>query len=200
MNNEQLKILTGLADGYKAYLYDCDGTLADNMGAHRESYVRVAASKGAVIDGAIIDELAGWPAVKVIEEINRRYGTSFEPEEFKELKYKLFLEEYIDHTRPVEHVVAHLRAHAGRVRIGVVSGSRRESVEKTLNMLGINDLVEVMVCSGETLRGKPYPDPFLKAAELLGVAPEDCMVFEDGEAGVKAAEAAGMKWVRVDKL
>jgi len=68
MNNEQLKILTGLADGYKAYLYDCDGTLADNMGAHRESYVRVAASKGAVIDGAIIDEPAGWPAVKVIGE------------------------------------------------------------------------------------------------------------------------------------
>jgi HAD superfamily hydrolase (TIGR01509 family) len=200
MKNDQLATLTRLSAGYKAFLYDCDGTLADNMGAHRESYVRVAASKGAVIDGAIIDELAGWPAVKVIEEINRRYGTGFEPEEFKELKYKLFLEEYIDHTRAMEHVVAHLRAHVGKVRIGVVSGSRRESVERSLSVLGINDLVEIMVCSGETVHGKPYPDPFLKAAQLLGVAPGDCLVFEDGQAGVQAAEAAGMKWVRVDQL
>ncbi|MBS1602873.1 MAG: HAD family phosphatase [Bacteroidetes bacterium] len=200
MNNEQLATLTMLSAGYKAFLYDCDGTLADNMGAHREAYVRVAALKGAAIDGAIIDELAGWPAVKVIEEINRRYGTSFEPEEFKELKYKLFLEEYIEHTRAMEHVVAHLKAHAGKVRIGVVSGSRRESVERTLVVLGINDLVEVMVCSGETEHGKPYPDPFVKAAQLLGVAPGDCLVFEDGQAGVQAAEAAGMKWVRVDQL
>jgi len=197
---EKLTILTGLADGCKAYLYDCDGTLADNMGAHRESYVRVAASKGASIDGAIIDELAGWPAVKVIEEINRRYGTSFDPEEFKEAKYRLFLEEYINDTRPIEFVVEHLKAHAGKIKIGVVSGSRRESVEKTLKILGIYDLVEVMVCSGETPQGKPYADPFLKAAQLLGVAPEDCMVFEDGDAGVQAAVAAGMKWVRIDKL
>lgn len=57
-----------------------------------------------------------------------------------------------------------------------------------------------MVCSGETVQGKPYPDPFLRAAQLLGVAPGDCLVFEDGEAGVQAAEAAGMKWVRIDKL
>ncbi|WP_431211507.1 HAD family hydrolase [Puia sp. P3] len=197
---EKLTLLTGLADGCKAYLYDCDGTLADNMGAHRESYVRVAASKGASIDGAIIDELAGWPAVKVIEEINRRYGTSFDPEEFKEAKYQLFLEEYIEHTRPVDFVVEHLKAHAGKIKIGVVSGSRRESVEKTLKILGIYDLVEVMVCSGETQQGKPWPEPFLKAAQLLDVAPEDCMVFEDGDAGVQAAIAAGMKWVRIDKL
>jgi HAD superfamily hydrolase (TIGR01509 family) len=57
-----------------------------------------------------------------------------------------------------------------------------------------------MVCAGETEHGKPYPDPFLKAARLLGVAPGDCLVFEDGQAGVQAAEAAGMKWVRIDQV
>ena len=59
---------------------------------------------------------------------------------------------------------------------------------------------EVMVCAGETERGKPYPDPFLAAAEQLGVDPARCMVFEDGDAGVQSAIAAGMKWVRVDQL
>jgi len=48
--------------------------------------------------------------------------------------------------------------------------------------------------------GKPHPDPFLKDAHDLGVDPEKCLVFEDGDPGTKAAEAAGMKWIRVDKV
>lgn len=200
MEISKLEQLTNLSKGYKAYLYDCDGTLADNMGAHKETYIKVAANKGHVIEGDIIDELAGWPVINVIEEINKKYGTDFDPAEFKEQKYKLFLDEYITHTLPIAHVVDHLRAHVGQVKIGVVSGSGRIAVEKTLQVLGIADLVEVMVCAGETERSKPFPDPFLKAAELLGVAPGDCLVFEDGEAGTIAATAAGMNWVRIDQL
>jgi HAD superfamily hydrolase (TIGR01509 family) len=170
------------------------------MGAHKETYIKVAANNGHVIEGDIIDELAGWPVINVIEEINKKYGTDFDPAEFKEQKYKLFLDEYIAHTLPIAHVVDHLRAHVGKVKIGVVSGSGRVAVERTLLVLGIADLVEVMVCAGETEQGKPFPDPFLKAAELLGVAPGDCLVFEDGEAGTIAATAAGMNWVRIDQL
>ena len=96
--------------------------------------------------------------------------------------------------------VNHLINHAGKVRIGVVSGGSREAVQKTLKVLGIDHLVEALVCAGETEHGKPYPDPFLKAALELGVAPEHCLVFEDGDAGIQAAEAAGMRWVRIDKL
>jgi HAD superfamily hydrolase (TIGR01509 family) len=73
-------------------------------------------------------------------------------------------------------------------------------VEKTLQVLGIDNLVEVLVCAGETQNGKPFPDPFLKAAGLLNVDPANCLVFEDGEAGTIAAEAAGMKWIRIDQL
>lgn len=197
---DKLEKLTNLSSGFKAYLYDCDGTLADNMGMHKETYIKVAAGKGVTLNGDIIDELAGWPTVKVIEEINKRYQTDFDPKEFTTLKYQLFLNDYIDQTQPIAHVVNHLKAHAGKVKIGVVSGSGRVAVERTLNVLGIADLVEVAVCAGETEKGKPFADPFLKAAELLGVAPQDCLVFEDGEAGTMAAEAAGMKWVRIDKL
>ncbi len=187
-------------DDFKAFLYDCDGTLADNMPAHTETYIRVAAAQGVVIDGAIIDEFAGLPIVNVVEQINLRYQTNFNPEEFKAQKYKLFLNEYIDKTMPVEYVVNHLKNHAGQVRIAVVSGSSRIVVERTLKILGIHHLVEVLVCAGETPNGKPYPDPFLKAAELLGIQPQDCLVFEDGTPGTQAADAAGMRWVRIDKL
>jgi HAD superfamily hydrolase (TIGR01509 family) len=200
MADTKLEQLTELGRNYRAFLYDCDGTLADNMGAHKETYIRVAAEKGHTIKGDIIDELAGWPVLNVIEEINKRYHTDFDPHEFKAEKYRLFMEHYIEQTVPMEHVVAHLRMYAGKARIGVVSGSGREAVEKTLHVLGIDHLVEVTVCAGETERGKPYPDPFLKAAELLGVKPADCLVFEDGDAGVTAAKAAGMQWIRIDQL
>lgn len=197
---DKLEQLTNLSKGYKAFLYDCDGTLADNMAAHKETYLKVALSKGHVIDGDIIDELAGWPVIDVINEMNTRFGTDFDAAEFKELKYNLFLSEYIHLTKPVEFVAQHLKAHAGKVMIGVVSGSGRQAVEKTLQVLGLIDLVNVIVCAGETEKGKPHPDPFLAAASKLNVVPADCLVFEDGQAGEESAHRAGMRCIRIDKV
>jgi HAD superfamily hydrolase (TIGR01509 family) len=196
----KLKQLTELSKGYKAFLYDCDGTLADNMAAHKETYLKVALSKGHVIDGDIIDELAGWPVIDVIKEMNVRFGTDFEAAEFKDLKYQLFLNEYIHLTQPVEFVAEHLKAHVGQVKIGVVSGSGRSAVERTLEVLSLNKFVDVIVCAGETENGKPHPDPFLAAAHQLNISPNDCLVFEDGAAGEEAAYRAGMQCIRIDKL
>lgn len=185
---------------YQAFLYDCDGTLADNMAAHTESYIDAAKEHDVVFDPAIIDELAGWPIANVVEEINSRYNCSLVPVEFKARKAEIFASKYLEEIQPVAHVVKHLKANAGKKRIAVVSGGDTEAIERTLEVLGIRELVEVLVCAGDTERGKPYPDPFLRAAELLKVDPEKCLVFEDGLPGVQAAEAAGMHWVRVDQL
>lgn len=199
--NGKLALLNQLTSGdYEAFLYDCDGTLADNMQAHKDSYVKVAADYGITLNDAIIDELAGWPTILVAGEISSRYNTPFDPTDFAQRKSAVFINEFIEHTKPVDFVVEHLKQHAGKVKIGVVSGGSRKTVSKTLSVLGIDKMLDVLVCAGETPNGKPFPDPFLKAAELLGVNPAKCMVFEDGEPGVKAAEAAGMKWIRVDKI
>ncbi len=193
--------LTALSRGdYKAFLYDCDGTLADNMPAHTETYIEIAARNGLQINGAIIDELAGWPIPEVVKEINRRYNARLDPYQFEADKYKLYLDEYIERVKPIEYVTDHLIAHAGKVKIGVVSGGSHEAVTKTLQALGIIDLVDVLVCAGDTLKGKPSPDPFLLAAEKLEVLSAECLVFEDGNPGVAAAKAAGMSWIRIDKV
>lgn len=200
-NERALQALTARASGnFKAFLYDCDGTLADNMEAHKMTYVAVAARQGVELDPAIVDELAGLPIPAVVEEINKRYSSHFDPLAFEAQKAELFYKEYIEHTQPIRYVVDHLVAHVGKVRIGVVSGGVRKSVQRTLEVLGIAHLVEALVCAGDTGKGKPYPDPFLLAAEKLGVAPVDCLVFEDGVPGVQAAEAAGMRWVRIDQV
>lgn len=195
---EQLTLLS--AGVYDAFLYDCDGTLADNMEDHKKTYVRVAAEMGHIIDPAIVDELAGWPVGKVVMEMNKRYGSNFDPVLFEKLKYDIFYSEFIDAVKPVDHVAEHLKLHVGKVKIAVVSGSSRPVVTRTLKALGLFDYVDAMVCAGETAMGKPSPDPFLKAADMLGVSPGRCMVFEDGNPGVQSAIEAGMDWIRIDKL
>lgn len=185
---------------YQAFLYDCDGTLADNMHAHKAAYRRAAEQYGIDLDTTIIDELAGWPTVLIAEEINKRYGTAVPAEEFATAKSNLFLEQYVEDTVPVEFVVQHLFNHIGKLHIGVVSGGSRKTVTRTLTVLGLLDRIEVLVCAGDTERGKPFPDPFLSAASQLGVPPAECLVFEDGDPGVQGAIAAGMDWVRIDQL
>lgn len=194
-------ILTELSKGdFDAFLYDCDGTLADNMEGHKASYRAAALMYGFELDDTIIDELAGWPIIQVAEEIRKKYSASFNPEVFAQLKNMLYEDTFIQETKPIDFVVAHLKAHVGKVRIGVVSGGSQVSVSRTLQQLGITKLVEVLVCAGDTTRGKPYPDPFLYAAEQLGVDPTRCLVFEDGNPGVQAAVAAGMQWIRIDHV
>jgi len=195
-----LKLSKLTAGDYEAFLYDCDGTLADNMPAHTNSYVEVAKGYNVDMDPAIINELAGWPIADVVVEINSRYQSAMDPDEFRNRKAQIFAERYIEEVLPIDYVVEHLRTNAGKVRIAVVSGGDRAAVQRTLEIIGVSDLVEVLVCAGETPKGKPFADPFLKAAELLGVDPKKCLVFEDGIPGVKAAEAAGMHWVRIDEF
>src|SRR5690606_2174941 len=197
----KLNLLTKMTEGkYEAFLYDCDGTLADNMQLHKDAYVKVAGNHGIDLDPGLIDELAGWPTVKMAEEINRRYSADLEPVSFAKEKSATYVAEFIEKTKPIDFVVEHLKSHIGKVRIAVVSGGSRGTVKKTLTILGLLPFIEVLVCSGETPNGKPYADPFLKAAELLNVAPEKCVVFEDGVPGVQAAIAAGMDWIRVDEI
>lgn len=201
MEQSKFEKLCKLTEGdYQAFLYDCDGTLADNMPAHTQSYVDAAQEHGVTFDPAMIDELAGWPIANVVEEINKRYLSNLIPLEFKARKAEIFASKYLESIQPIKFVVDHLKAHTGKVRIAVVSGGDTIAINRTLEILGIRELVEVLVCAGDTERGKPFPDPFLRAAALLSVHPSKCMVFEDGVPGVNAATAAGMHSIRIDQI
>ncbi len=81
--------------------------------------------------------------------------------------------------------------------LAIVSGSPRASIEATLARLGLAHHFAAIVGAEDYTRGKPDPEPFLKAAALLGIEPGKCLVFEDADAGIASAEAAGMPYVRV---
>ncbi len=86
---------------------------------------------------------------------------------------------------------------SGKIPFAIVSGSPRASILKTLTTLGLVHHFPVIVGAEDYTHGKPDPEPFLTAARLLDVPPAQCLVFEDAEAGITAAVAAGMQWVHV---
>jgi beta-phosphoglucomutase len=96
-----------------------------------------------------------------------------------------------------------VRYAAERVPVAVVSGAARPEIEPVLEAAGLAGLVSVVVAAEDVARGKPHPDGYLRALELLdsatdgGLVAADVLVFEDTEAGIAAARAAGMRCVAV---
>ena len=197
---EKYTKLAEIAQPYEALLFDVDGTLADNIQAHKDAYIAVSKEYGVDLDPDLIDETAGWPTVAVAKEITKRYNVTFDIEAYSKRKSAIFIERFIQQTKPVEYVRQVLFNNVGLKKIGIVSGGSRSTLNITLDVIGVSDKYEAMVCAGDTQLGKPSPQPFLRCAELLAIDPSKCLVFEDGDPGVQGAIAAGMGWVRIDQI
>ncbi|MCK5922874.1 MAG: HAD family phosphatase, partial [Methylococcales bacterium] len=130
-------------------------------------------------------------------DLNLRYGAEICPDlvhDFKEEWYG----ERLDDLTPVQAVADFARnLHGEGKKISVASGSHMSLVIPSLKQIDLN-IFDIVITPADVERGKPFPDMFLLAAEKMGVAPEDCLVFEDGQAGIDAADAAGMESVFVD--
>ena len=181
---------------FAAFIFDCDGTLADTMPTHYRAWMVALGERRADFPEAMFYELGGVPTCRVVEILNERHGYSMPVEETVAVKEKLFLE-FSSEVTEIGPVVALAREWHGRKPMAVASGGHRNIVMKTLRALGIAGLFDTIVCSEDYLRGKPHPDPFLEAARRLNVVPERCLVFEDTTTGVQAATAAGMASVLV---
>jgi len=178
---------------FKAYLFDCDGTIVDSMPLHFVAWGKALREWECSFTEEQFYAWGGRPVDEIIAALNDAQGLKMPIDDVLRRKEDFYLE-LLPQLEGVPEVLEHIELNYGTV----VSGSPRESVEASLDVLGIRDRFEVLVCAGEYANGKPSPEPFLKAAELLKVAPEDCLVFEDAEPGIRAAEAANMRWVRVD--
>ena len=181
---------------FAAFIFDCDGTLADTMPTHYRAWMTALGERRADFPEAMFYELGGVPTCRIVEILNERHGYTMHVEETVAVKEKLFLE-YSSEVAAIEPVVAIAREWHGRKPMAVASGGHRRIVMSTLRALGIAGLFDAIVCSEDYSRGKPHPDPFLEAARRLNVVPERCLVFEDTSTGEQAAKAAGMACVLV---
>lgn len=182
---------------FEAYIFDCDGTLADTMPLHYQAWCTVLKEHEAVFPEALFYELGGVPTERIVEILNERHGYSLPPHETAAHKDDLFIQ-MIPQTLPIEPVVEIVHQFYGVKPLAVASGGKREIVRKTLDALGIVGKFQAIVTVEDYREGKPAPDPFLEAARQLGVVPQKCLVFEDTSAGIASAKAAHMQWVLVE--
>ena len=175
-----------------ALIFDLDGTLADTMPVHFWAYKNILIDYGIHFTPELFATLAGVPAVGTIKKLNEMFGTTMDPEEIGHYKEREY-EKIMHKMKPVVPVVDLARKYHGKIPMAVGTGGYRRLAWKTMEILGLDAYFDILVSTEDVLRPKPYPDTFLKCAELLGVDPLICEVFEDGELGIQAARAAGMK-------
>jgi HAD superfamily hydrolase (TIGR01509 family) len=181
---------------FRAYLFDCDGTIADSMPLHYIAWSKALGEYGCTFDEQLFYSWGGKPAVEIITDLNKMQNLNMPPEALAEHKENLYFA-LLPQLQPIPEVVDIIQTEHGRIPFAVVSGGRRNSVTNSLTTLGLLDKFETIVGAEDYKNSKPAPDAYLLAASRLGVAPGDCLVFEDTDMGIKAATAAGMASVKI---
>jgi len=181
---------------FKAYLFDCDGTIADSMPLHYIAWRKALAEWNCDFSEDLFYAWGGMSVAEIIAALNRDRGLNMPVEKVARRKEELYFEN-LPQLKAVPEVMEHIEASYRLIPFAVVSGSTRDSVTRSLEALRILDRFDTLVCAGDYRNSKPDPEPFLLAAQRLGIAPEDCLVFEDADMGIQAATAAGMASVKV---
>ncbi len=185
----------------QAVVFDMDGLLIDSEGLVREGILLAARNLGFEMPLSLCAAMIGLPMERGKALIRDHFGPGFDLDgyvvEEQRVIAALFAEGVALKTGVLE-LLDHLDA-LGLPR-AVATSSGRGSVQANLGHNEILHRFPVIVTREDVARHKPHPDPFLKAASLLGVAPEACLALEDSHNGVRAAHAAGVMTIMVPDL
>ncbi|MGQ8337827.1 beta-phosphoglucomutase family hydrolase [Sunxiuqinia sp. A32] len=176
----------------EALIFDLDGTLSDSLPVHIATWHKVCEHYQCKFDESIVPELTGMPTVKFAERIiadNNLKGA--DPEEMARMKQQTFWKS-VDLLKPHNKVVDLVYRYHGKIPMAVGTGASRRSAELQLETLGLTRYFDAIVTADDVTEHKPFPQTFLRCAELVKVTPNKCHVLEDGEMGMQAARAAGM--------
>ena len=182
----------------KGLIFDIDGTICDTMPVHFIAWRETAAEQGIDFTPELFVEVTGIPAFQTSQYLKNKFNLDFDELAFTLLKEKRY-EQNMHKAKPIEPVVNIIREYKGKIPMACGTGGSQYLAWKTLEIAGVKDCFEHVVAAEDVVNHKPFPDTFLKAAELIGVQPSDCEVYEDGQLGIDAAERAGMMWVDVTK-
>ena len=166
------------------------------MPLHYIAWKRALAEWECPFDEGRFYEWGGKPIAEIIATLNAERGLRMPVQEVARRKEELYFE-LLPQLKAVPEVLEHIEDQWGRIPFAIVSGSTRESVDASLKALGLQDRFDAFICAGDYKNSKPHPEPFLLGAQKLGVAAASCLVFEDTDMGIAAAQAAGMASVKV---
>ena len=184
---------------FDAYIFDHDGTLSLSMHVHFDGWIESFRKNGGNFEFTreIAQSYAGVGMHDTVKILNDRFGCKMDPEQVV-LDQENYFFNNIERVKPYDPVVNFAKnCKAEGKPIAVASGGVKETVVMTMNQIGITDLFDVSVTQDDVKNSKPAPDLFLLAAERMNIKPNKCLVFEDSQLGIEAANKAGMKSVFV---
>jgi HAD superfamily hydrolase (TIGR01509 family) len=175
----------------KALIFDCDGTLVDSMPLHMKAWEHVIVSGGGPWDYDFFFSRKGTPEQKMVDMFNTQFARTLDPADIVRSKHEYFWVHAAE-LKPIPYVVDVVRKYYGVLPMAVASGGTRRNVDLQLEAIQLKGCFEVILSANDDINPKPAPDIFLEAARRLGIEPEYCQVFEDGDLGLEAARIAGM--------
>jgi len=186
-----------------AVIFDMDGLLFDSERLYIELYKKLESTFGVCLPEQIYIDCIGTTMELTREIIVSAVSKAdFDYEEFRIAVDEAFerrrMEGGLSLKKGARQIIETLY-HRG-LPLGVASSTHRSIVDSNLQHAGLSGFITTVTGGDEVERGKPHPEIYLKTASVLGIAPREALVFEDSEAGISAAAAAGMRVVAVPDL
>jgi HAD superfamily hydrolase (TIGR01509 family) len=182
----------------RGLIFDCDGTLVDSMPLHMDAWKAVFSINNYYYNEDFLYSLKGMKEEEIIRLYNKKFKTNIDPKIIVDMKHEYFMK-HINEVKPIPEIVNIAKEYYKKLPLAVVSGSVGKIVRGELETLGIYQLFNFVLTADDPHKPKPDPDIFYAAAAKMNLEPGLCTVFEDGDAGLKAASEAGMKTIDIRK-
>lgn len=185
---------------FSAWIFDLDGTLSNSLAAHNRAWEYALTHNGLPYRYSDMVRLSGVPIPDTVRILASEAGIEVDIDsvvKMRDTEFYHLLPTYLTPTPLVDGVV---RPYVGKKPMAVGTGCSTVMARHIMAGIDIDHSIPVVVGADQVQIPKPAPDTFLLAAKKLGVQPDLCLVFEDGDAGLIAAQRAGMKSVDVRPL
>ena len=183
-------------------IFDMDGIIFDTETISFDSWKHVCSEVGYELDKEFYCTLIGRNVKGIGKLMIEKFGEDFPIESLYEKKVdrqmKIIEKEGVPLKKGIHELLDYLRIN--NYKIAVATSTSRNRAEHLLKLGGILPKVDYVICGDEVVNSKPDPEIFLKAAEKLGVVPEECVVLEDSGAGIEAAYSAGMRGINIPDM
>lgn len=182
----------------KAFIFDMDGTIIDNMRFHIQAWQEFLSNLGVELTQKEIQD----KNMGTIEEVMRRFcGEDLSNDEVVELgnqKELIYRNLYRPHLKPISGLNDFLnQAQQLNILMAIATSAGKPNIDFTLDGLEIRSYFAATVGGDDVEQGKPHPETFLTAARKLDVSPEECLIFEDSLSGIEAAQNTRMKAIAI---
>ena len=186
----------------KGVVFDMDGLMFDTEILTYKLQKPILAKRGIDYPVEWYLQTVGKRSEDIVLMFKKLCGDSFDYEEFR-VQCREAYQKYTDEFGvPIKKGLFELLDYLKKkgIKIALCTSTTERSARRTLRISGTLPYFDELVCGDDVQRGKPHPDPFLKAAEKLGMEPEDCLALEDSLNGIKSAYSAGMTAVMIPDL